>query len=223
MDLLFITLSSILALRANPDKSGGVPQDRKKLRDRVAAMNVAHVAKPQSLTRRKRSPVREAGLPGRRLLVKKNIKRLVTLMMFVAVPLVSANPTSALQEVTTTPVITVMQAPAADEKIATERKSPAKFGAASWYSETDAYINLRTANGEIFNDKRMTCASWNYPFNTMLKITNLANGKSVICRVNDRGPAKRLGRIVDLTRSAFARISIPNKGLLTVSVTPLSE
>ena len=111
--------------------------------------------------------------------MKKNIKRLVTLMMFVAVPLVSANPTSALQEVTTTPVITVMQAPAADEKIASERKSPAKFGAASWYSETDAFINLRTANGEIFNAKRMTCASWHYPFNTRLKITNLANGKSV--------------------------------------------
>ena len=143
-------------------------------------------------------------------------------MMFVAVPLVSANPTSAIQEVTT-PVTTVMQTPVTDEKIATEKAPPAKFGTASWYSESDPFINPRTANGELFNDKRMTCASWNFPFNTRLKITNLANGRSVICRVNDRGPARRLGRIVDLTRSAFAKISSLNNGLLTVSVTPLSD
>ncbi len=154
--------------------------------------------------------------------MKKNIKRLVTLMMFVAVPLVSANPTSALQELTT-PVTMAIQAPAAETKVATVATPRAKRGTASWYSRSDPSINLRTANGEIFNDTRMTCASWHFAFNTSLKITNLANGKSVICRVNDRGPAKRLGRIVDLSRSAFARISSLNDGLLTVSVTPLND
>jgi rare lipoprotein A len=152
--------------------------------------------------------------------VKKGIKRSLTLMMFVAIPLVSANPTSALQEVTI-PVTTVMQVPIAETVKVIEKVLPVKLGTASWYSQTDPYINPRTANNEIFDDTQMTCASWNYPFKTRLKITNLANGKSVIVVVNDRGPAKRLGRIVDLTRSAFARISSLNKGLVTVSVTPL--
>jgi rare lipoprotein A len=145
-------------------------------------------------------------------------------MMFVAVPLVSASPTSVLQEITT-PATNGMPSSVAENKVATVATTPlpTKLGTASWYSESDAFINARTSNGEIFNDKRITCASWNFPFNTRLKITNLANGRSVICRVNDRGPAKRLGRIVDLTRSAFVKISGLNRGLLTVSVTPLNE
>lgn len=94
-------------------------------------------------------------------------------------------------------------------------------GIASWYSESDPYINLHTANGEIFDESKNTCASWNYPFGTHLKVTNLSNQRSVICRVNDRGPAKRLGRMIDLTKSSFSKIAPPEKGLLRVSVTPL--
>ena len=101
--------------------------------------------------------------------------------------------------------------------------SPNKFlyGTASWYSESDPFINERTANGEIFDDTAKTCASWDYDFGTYLKITNLSTGRSVICRVNDRGPAKRLHRVIDLTQSAFRDIATLSLGLIEVSVEPL--
>lgn len=107
----------------------------------------------------------------------------------------------------------------APESLPTKILSPAfRSGIASWYSETDPFINKHTANGEIFDDTQMTCASWDYPFNTLLEVTNTANGKSVVCRVNDRGPAKRLNRIVDLSKAAFKKIENPRKGLTLVKM-----
>lgn len=94
-------------------------------------------------------------------------------------------------------------------------------GVASWYSEEDPGILETTANMEIFDDDQLTCAMWNMPFNALLEVTNLNNGKSVVVRVNDRGPAKRLvaeGRIIDLTKEAFSRIAILREGLVSVEV-----
>ena len=74
---------------------------------------------------------------------------------------------------------------------------------------------------EIFDDAKLTCAMWDVPFNTILKVTNLENNKYIYVRVNDRGPARRLvekGRIVDLTREAFSRIAHIKKGLIHVSM-----
>ena len=97
----------------------------------------------------------------------------------------------------------------------------AVYGVASWYSESDPYINLHTANGEVFDDSQLTCASWDYPFDTFLKVTNLSNDRSVVCRVNDRGPARRLNRLIDLTKNAFRQIANLHAGLIEVQVTPL--
>ena len=105
--------------------------------------------------------------------------------------------------------------------ISLPRRSALEFGVASWYSESDPYINTHTASGEIFNEERHTCASWHYPFGTLLRVTNLSNERSVVCRVNDRGPAKRLGRIIDLTKAAFSKIAPLGRGLVRVSVTPV--
>jgi len=94
-------------------------------------------------------------------------------------------------------------------------------GKASWYSRHDPGINKRTANNEIFDDTEMTCAMWGVPFNQMLRITNLENGKSIIVRVNDRGPHYRFvkqGRLVDLTQAAFSRISSRKKGLINIEL-----
>jgi rare lipoprotein A len=71
---------------------------------------------------------------------------------------------------------------------------------------------------EIFDDSQLTCAMWDLPFNTILKVTNLENGRSVLVRVNDRGPARRLNRPIDLTKEAFSRIAELDKGLTDVSV-----
>jgi rare lipoprotein A len=77
---------------------------------------------------------------------------------------------------------------------------------------------------EEFDDGEITAAMWGVPFGTLVKVTNLDSGKSVVVRVNDRGPAKRLvrgGRIIDLTKEAFSRIAPLRKGLVPVEVTVL--
>lgn len=94
-------------------------------------------------------------------------------------------------------------------------------GTASWYSRSDRGVRRTTANMEIFNDKQLTCAAWGLPFGSLLEVTNVENGKSVIVRVNDRGPARRLvrrGRVVDLTKTAFRAIADNKRGLIRVRV-----
>lgn len=98
-------------------------------------------------------------------------------------------------------------------------------GIASWYAEFSPGIQKTTANMEVFDHNGLTCAIWDVPFNTRLEVTNLENGESVVVRVNDRGPAKRLcraGRIVDLSLAAFRAIADPDKGLIRVRVRVLT-
>ena len=94
-------------------------------------------------------------------------------------------------------------------------------GKASWYSRRDPGIRERTANNEIFDDTKMTCAMWGVPFNQLIKVTNIENGKSITVRVNDRGPHKRYvekGRIIDLTKNAFRQIAPLHKGLVNIKL-----
>ncbi|MEA3489161.1 MAG: septal ring lytic transglycosylase RlpA family protein [Candidatus Omnitrophota bacterium] len=109
--------------------------------------------------------------------------------------------------------------------ISSQISSDASFiylkGIASWYSEFSPGIRPTTANMEIFDHDKMTCAMWGVPFDTVVDVTNLRNGKTVTVRVNDRGPARRLcrqGRVVDLTMGAFKRIEDPEKGLAMVKL-----
>jgi rare lipoprotein A len=73
----------------------------------------------------------------------------------------------------------------------------------------------RTANGERFNPDGITAAHRTLPFNTRVRVTNRANGKAVVVRINDRGPFAG-GRCLDLSRGAFAAISSLSAGVLTV-------
>ena len=83
-------------------------------------------------------------------------------------------------------------------------------------------LNKHTANGDVFDPRGMTCASWFFGFGTMLKVTNTLNGKSVIVKVNDRGPNWRLVRgedkIIDLTYGAFSKLARPDEGVIPVIV-----
>ena len=95
------------------------------------------------------------------------------------------------------------------------------IGKASWYSRTSPGVKERTANNELFKDTGMTCAIWGAAFNSKVRVTNLSNGKSVILRVNDRGPHGRYfreGRIIDLTKTAFRELSSTKNGLIDVKV-----
>ena len=91
-----------------------------------------------------------------------------------------------------------------------------KEGKASFYTVKSS--SSITANGEKFNENAFTCAIWNIPFNTFLKVTNIKNGKFVIVKVNDRGPHKRLKRAIDLTPLAFKSIADLKQGLIDVTI-----
>ena len=97
------------------------------------------------------------------------------------------------------------------------------YGIASWYGQGDVGKGALTAGGERFDPHAMTCATWDYPLNSHLRITNLNNGRQVLCRVNDRGPARGLGRAVDLTPNAFSQIADPGEGTIPVAVEPWTE
>ena len=79
----------------------------------------------------------------------------------------------------------------------------------------------RTANGEAFDPSAYTAANKTLPFNTRVRVTNQANGKSVVVRVNDRGPFVS-GRCFDLTTAAFQAISSLGAGVITVKYEVLS-
>jgi rare lipoprotein A len=81
----------------------------------------------------------------------------------------------------------------------------------SWYAS-----GSRTANGEAFNPDGLTAASKTLPFNTMVKVTNPANGTSVVVRINDRGPYVA-GRCLDLARGAFSQIASLGTGAITAT------
>lgn len=78
-------------------------------------------------------------------------------------------------------------------------------GTASWYGP--GFHGRKTANGERFNTNELTCAHKTLPFNTLLKVTNLENGRYTIVRVNDRGPYSK-GRIIDLSNAAKNEIGM---------------
>lgn len=86
-------------------------------------------------------------------------------------------------------------------------------GLASFYA--DDFDGKMTANGEIYNMYELTAAHKTYPFNTMIRVTNLANNKTVIVRVNDRGPVPE-NRIIDLSLGAAIQLGMDNAGVQEV-------
>lgn len=89
---------------------------------------------------------------------------------------------------------------------------------ASWYGPK--FHGKLTANGEIYNQMSMTAAHKSLPFGTMLKLTNPKNGKSVVVRINDRGPYIK-GRQLDLSKGAAIALGTLNKGVVKVEVKEL--
>jgi rare lipoprotein A len=88
-------------------------------------------------------------------------------------------------------------------------------GIASWYG--DAFHGGTTANGEAFDMDTMTAAHPTLPMPTLVRVTNLDNGRSVTLRVNDRGPFKA-GRIIDVSRRAAELLEFKNNGTAKVRV-----
>jgi rare lipoprotein A len=95
-----------------------------------------------------------------------------------------------------------------------------EIGYASWYG--GEFHNKRTANGEIFDKNRLTGAHKTLPLPSIVRVTNIENSKSVILRVNDRGPFTS-DRLIDVSEHAAKLLEFPDKGVTRVRVEILPE
>ena len=86
---------------------------------------------------------------------------------------------------------------------------------ASWYGPR--FHGKTTANGESYNQMAMTAAHKTLPFGSILKVTNLRNGKSVLVRINDRGPFIE-GRDLDLSKGTAIALGLAYRGVIKVKV-----
>jgi rare lipoprotein A len=102
----------------------------------------------------------------------------------------------------------------AEAACTTGHSLPTGSGFASWYGAEQG--GHRTANGERFDPKALTAAHNDLPFGTRLKVTSLATGRSVIVRINDRGPG--YGRLIDLSEAAARQLGTHACGLAAVSI-----
>lgn len=93
-------------------------------------------------------------------------------------------------------------------------------GVVSWYGA--AFHDRPTASGELFDSNAFTMAHPTLPFGTQVRVTNLRNGRSVVVRVNDRGP--HVGqRIADLSKAAAAQLGFLSRGLVRARIEVLGE
>jgi len=99
-------------------------------------------------------------------------------------------------------------------------------GRASWYSahdKTDPFPHTYNADGSKFNENSYTCALRSRDFGRRYKVTNLRNGRSIVVKHCDYGPAHRykgrkLNRVIDLSKAAFMAIADLNEGVIHVKV-----
>ncbi|HMN52684.1 MAG TPA: septal ring lytic transglycosylase RlpA family protein [Sphingopyxis sp.] len=93
-------------------------------------------------------------------------------------------------------------------------------GMASYYS--DELAGNRTASGERFDPDELTAAHRSLPFGSLVRVTNVANGDSVVVRINDRGPFSR-GRVIDISHAAARRIGMHRSGTARVKLALLNN
>ncbi|GAA3532564.1 septal ring lytic transglycosylase RlpA family protein [Zobellella aerophila] len=91
-------------------------------------------------------------------------------------------------------------------------------GKASFYGSR--HHGRKTASGEKFNKHALTAAHRTLPFGTRVRVTNLRNHKSVVVRINDRGPYSR-GRVIDLSEQAARELSMTRAGVVPVEIVEL--
>jgi rare lipoprotein A len=106
---------------------------------------------------------------------------------------------------------------------ASEASAAVQFGLASWYGP--GFHGEETASGEIFDEREMVAAHRTLPLGSVIRVTNLDNGRRVTLRVIDRGPYGRnfrKGTVVDVSRGAARRLGFIRKGLARVQLEVIS-
>ena len=94
-------------------------------------------------------------------------------------------------------------------------------GIASWYGEQ--HQGRTMANGQKFDRFQFTAASWLLPLGAKVRVVNTANGKSVVVTITDRGPDRRLHRMLDLSEAAAGKLGYIHRGLALVYYSPAQE
>jgi rare lipoprotein A len=102
---------------------------------------------------------------------------------------------------------------------AVQSSDHAVLGIASWYGP--GFDGKTTASGERFNKNHLTAAHRTLPFGTLVRVTNLYNGRTVDVRINDRGPWIK-GRVIDLSQAAARQIDLEHRGIGEVEIRILS-
>lgn len=98
----------------------------------------------------------------------------------------------------------------AEPVLVAQQAAGSQYGIASWYGP--GFAGRRSASGEIFDPNQLTAAHRTLPFGTVVRVTNVNNGRSVVVRINDRGPYVG-NRIIDLSAAAANAIGIINSGV----------
>jgi rare lipoprotein A len=112
---------------------------------------------------------------------------------------------------------------AAERSTASDGSDGIQFGLASWYGP--GFHGEETASGEIFDQRKMVAAHRTLPLGSVIRVTNLENGRDVTLRVIDRGPYGRnyrKGTVVDVSRGAASRLGFIRKGLVRVRLEVIS-
>lgn len=103
--------------------------------------------------------------------------------------------------------------------VAMLKTAKAETGVASYYGVP--YHGRQTASGEVFNMNELTAAHPTLKFGTKVKVTHLANNRSVTVRINDRGPFVK-GRVIDLSKAAAEELQMVRAGLADVKIEVLN-
>lgn len=121
-------------------------------------------------------------------------------------------------EATPAPISSVQTKPEVRKQAG--KSKPYQVGTASWYGEY--FDGKPTASGEPYDMYDMTAASLTIPLGTYVKVTNLRNGRTVVVKVNDRGPVVP-GRIIDLSYGAAEKLQFTQRGLQRVRLDLVSQ
>jgi len=126
-------------------------------------------------------------------------------------PIEAASSSAVVELVPLQPAADIAASPLADEAPAPSAPQETVMGrgSASYYAAK--FDGRRTASGERFDNSDMTAAHRTLPFGTLVRVTNLANGRSVVVRINDRGPFSA-GRMIDVSRAAADELGLVARG-----------
>ncbi|RVU26797.1 septal ring lytic transglycosylase RlpA family protein [Sandaracinomonas limnophila] len=113
------------------------------------------------------------------------------------------------------PILCLLFALLEPNQVRSQKLGDEDIGIASFYSKS--FYHKKTANNESLKKKELTAAHKYLPFNCLIEVTNLKNKRSIIVRINDRGPYRR-GRIVDLTEIGAKKLGLKKEGLTRVRI-----